>query len=68
MSLLERYVGGAHEAVWNESFAASADDIRAQLPSLSGIVEIAQPELKLPGLRINSRSCSASRFSSGEDR
>lgn len=30
MSLLERYVGGAHEAVWNEIVASGADDIRAQ--------------------------------------
>lgn len=36
-------------------------------PALPGIAEVAQPELKLAGLRINPRNCSASRFSFGED-
>ena len=51
----------------NEIFAANADDIRAQLSSFPRNVEIAQPKLKLAGLRINLRTCSASRFSYGED-
>ena len=36
-------------------------------PNLPGIAEVAQPELKLAGLRINPRSYSASRFSFGQD-
>lgn len=36
-------------------------------PSLPSIVEVAQPELKLAGLRINPRTYSRSRFSFGED-
>ena len=51
----------------DEIFAANADDIRAQQSSLPRNVEIAQTELKVVGLRINPRTCSASRFSSGED-
>lgn len=38
-----------------------------QTPALPGIREVAQPELKLAGLRINPRSYSASRFSFGTD-
>ncbi|MFT5644299.1 MAG: dipeptidyl aminopeptidase/acylaminoacyl peptidase [Janthinobacterium sp.] len=34
-------------------------------PPLPGIDEVAQPELKLAGLRINPRTCSASRFTFG---
>src|SRR5471032_2124377 len=37
-----------------------------QTPPLPGIAEVAQPELKLAGLRINPRTCS-SRFSFGTD-
>ena len=36
-------------------------------PSLPSINEVAQPELKLAGLRINPRTYSQSRFSFGED-
>ncbi|MES2296169.1 MAG: prolyl oligopeptidase family serine peptidase [Pseudomonadota bacterium] len=36
-----------------------------QLPSLPGIAEVAQPELKLAGLRINPRTYSDSRFTFG---
>ncbi len=36
-------------------------------PSLPSITEVAQPELKLAGLRINPRTYSQSRFSFGED-
>ena len=36
-------------------------------PALPSIVEVAQPELKLGGLRINPRTCSPSRFSFGTD-
>src|SRR5471030_565680 len=36
-----------------------------QTPPLPGIVEVAQPELKLAGERINPRTCAASRFSFG---
>ena len=36
-------------------------------PSLPSIAEVAQPELKLAGLRINPRTYSQSRFSFGED-
>jgi dipeptidyl aminopeptidase/acylaminoacyl peptidase len=36
-------------------------------PALPSIVEVAQPELKLAGLRINPRTCSPSRFSFGTD-
>ena len=36
-------------------------------PTLPGIREVAQPELKLAGLRINPRTYSQSRFSFGED-
>ncbi len=38
-----------------------------QTPPLPGIAEVAQPELKLAGLRINPRTCSSSRFSFGTD-
>ena len=38
-----------------------------QTPPLPGIAEVAQPELKLAGLRINPRTCSSSRFSFGAD-
>ncbi|MRX10916.1 prolyl oligopeptidase family serine peptidase [Pseudoduganella sp. FT25W] len=38
-----------------------------ETPPLPGIAEVAQPELKLAGLRINPRTCSASRFSFGAD-
>ena len=38
-----------------------------QSPSLPGIDVVAQPELKLAGLRINPRSYSQSRFSFGND-
>jgi dipeptidyl aminopeptidase/acylaminoacyl peptidase len=38
-----------------------------QTPALPGIAEVAQPELKLAGLRINPRTCSSSRFSFGTD-
>ncbi len=38
-----------------------------QSPPLPGIAEVAQPELKLAGLRINPRTRSASRFSFGTD-
>jgi dipeptidyl aminopeptidase/acylaminoacyl peptidase len=38
-----------------------------QTPSLPGIAEVAQPELKLAGLRINPRTYSPSRFSFGTD-
>ena len=38
-----------------------------QTPSLPGIGEVAQPELKLAGLRINPRTYSSSRFSFGTD-
>jgi dipeptidyl aminopeptidase/acylaminoacyl peptidase len=38
-----------------------------QTPPLPGIAEVAQPELKLAGLRINPRTCAASRFSFGTD-
>jgi len=38
-----------------------------QSPSLPGIDVVAQPELKLAGLRINPRSYSQSRFSFGQD-
>src|SRR3954469_13771739 len=36
-------------------------------PALPSIVEVAQPELKLAGLRINPRTYSPSRFSFGTD-
>ena len=36
-----------------------------QTPPLPGIVEVAQPELKLAGLRINPRTCSGSRYAFG---
>ena len=36
-------------------------------PSLPSIAEVAQPEMKLAGLRINPRTYSASRFSFGQD-
>ena len=36
-------------------------------PTLPSIREVAQPELKLAGLRINPRTYSQSRFSFGED-
>jgi dipeptidyl aminopeptidase/acylaminoacyl peptidase len=36
-------------------------------PALPGIVDVAQPELKLAGLRINPRTYSPSRFSFGAD-
>ncbi|MPQ58509.1 S9 family peptidase [Duganella sp. FT27W] len=36
-----------------------------QTPALPGIAEVAQPELKLAGLRINPRTCAGSRFSFG---
>jgi dipeptidyl aminopeptidase/acylaminoacyl peptidase len=36
-------------------------------PALPGIADVAQPELKLAGVRINPRSYSASRFSFGQD-
>jgi dipeptidyl aminopeptidase/acylaminoacyl peptidase len=38
-----------------------------QTPALPGIREVAQPELKLAGLRINPRTFSASRFGFGSD-
>ena len=38
-----------------------------QTPPLPGIAEVAQPELKLAGLRINPRTCASSRFSFGTD-
>ncbi len=38
-----------------------------QTPPLPGIAEVAQPELKLAGLRINPRTCASSRFSFGAD-
>ncbi|MET3133540.1 dipeptidyl aminopeptidase/acylaminoacyl peptidase [Oxalobacteraceae bacterium GrIS 1.11] len=38
-----------------------------QTPALPGISEVAQPELKLAGVRINPRSYSQSRFSFGTD-
>ncbi|HEY4554921.1 MAG TPA: prolyl oligopeptidase family serine peptidase, partial [Lysobacter sp.] len=38
-----------------------------QVPSLPGIADVAQPELKLAGLRIHPRTHSASRFSFGSD-
>ncbi|MRW87656.1 prolyl oligopeptidase family serine peptidase [Pseudoduganella sp. FT26W] len=38
-----------------------------ETPPLPGIAEVAQPELKLAGLRINPRTCSSSRFSFGTD-
>ena len=38
-----------------------------QVPPLAGIDVVAQPELKLGGLRINPRSYAASRFSFGTD-
>jgi len=38
-----------------------------QTPPLPGIAEVAQPELKLAGLRINPRTCSGSRFAFGTD-
>jgi dipeptidyl aminopeptidase/acylaminoacyl peptidase len=38
-----------------------------QTPALPGIREVAQPELKLAGLRINPKSHAASRFSFGQD-
>jgi dipeptidyl aminopeptidase/acylaminoacyl peptidase len=38
-----------------------------QTPPLPGIEEVAQPELKLAGLRINPRTCAASRFAYGAD-
>lgn len=38
-----------------------------QSPALPGISEVAQPELKLAGLRINPRTYSPSRFSFGTD-
>jgi dipeptidyl aminopeptidase/acylaminoacyl peptidase len=38
-----------------------------QTPPLPGIVEVAQPELKLAGLRINPRTCSGSRYAFGSD-
>ncbi len=38
-----------------------------QTPALPGIREVAQPELKLAGLRINPRTYSASRFGFGSD-
>ena len=38
-----------------------------QTPALPGIREVAQPELKLAGLRINPRTYSASRFQFGSD-
>lgn len=39
----------------------------AKMPTLPSIREVAQPELKLAGLRINPRTYSQSRFSFGED-
>jgi dipeptidyl aminopeptidase/acylaminoacyl peptidase len=36
-------------------------------PALPGIAEVAQPELKLAGLRVNPRTYAASRFSFGTD-
>ena len=41
--------------------------LMVQTPSLPSITEVAQPELKLAGLRINPRAYSQSRFSFGED-
>ncbi len=41
--------------------------LMVQTPSLPSITEVAQPELKLAGLRINPRTYSQSRFSFGED-
>ena len=38
-----------------------------QTPPLPGIVEVAQPELKLAGLRINPHTCAASRYAFGAD-
>lgn len=38
-----------------------------QTPPLPAIADVAQPELKLAGLRINPRTCSSSRFSFGAD-
>ena len=39
--------------------------VLVQTPPLPGIAEVAQPELKLAGLRINPRTCAASRYSFG---
>jgi dipeptidyl aminopeptidase/acylaminoacyl peptidase len=39
--------------------------VMVQTPALPGIAEVAQPELKLAGLRINPRTYSPSRFSFG---
>lgn len=39
----------------------------AKTPTLPGIREVAQPELKLARVRINPRTDSQSRFSFGED-
>ncbi|MGV7207928.1 prolyl oligopeptidase family serine peptidase [Oxalobacteraceae bacterium A2-2] len=36
-----------------------------QTPPLPGIAEVAQPELKLAGLRINPRTCASARYSYG---
>ncbi len=41
--------------------------LMVKTPSLPSINEVAQPELKLAGLRINPRTYSQSRFSFGED-
>ena len=41
--------------------------LMVKTPSLPSITEVAQPELKLAGLRINPRTYSQSRFSFGED-
>ncbi len=41
--------------------------LMVKTPALPGINEVAQPELKLAGLRINPRTYSQSRFSFGED-
>ncbi|MBY0557955.1 MAG: prolyl oligopeptidase family serine peptidase [Burkholderiaceae bacterium] len=38
-----------------------------QTPALPGIAEVAQPELKLAGVRIHPRSCAAARHSFGTD-
>jgi len=41
--------------------------LMVKTPTLPSITEVAQPELKLAGLRINPRTYSPSRFSFGED-
>ena len=41
--------------------------LMVKTPTLPSITEVAQPELKLAGLRINPRTYSQSRFSFGED-